>query len=77
VSQIPALLRRIRELRGWTQTKLAAKLGVTANTVARWERGEVQPHPLRVPQLERALREAERWAAQRLRPPKALRRIGA
>lgn len=34
-------LRHYRLQAGLTQAGLAAKLGVTANTVARWERGEV------------------------------------
>jgi DNA-binding transcriptional regulator YiaG len=34
-------LRRIRDRLAWTQTELAVRLGVTRNTVARWERGEV------------------------------------
>jgi DNA-binding transcriptional regulator YiaG len=33
-------LRAIRKKLGWTQVELAAALRVTANTVARWERGE-------------------------------------
>lgn len=34
-------LRAIRDKHGWTQVQLAEKLGVTPNTVARWERDEV------------------------------------
>jgi DNA-binding transcriptional regulator YiaG len=34
-------LRRIRDRLGWTQTEMAEALGVTRNTVARWERDEV------------------------------------
>ena len=34
-------LRTIRDKHGWTQVQLAEKLGVTPNTVARWERDEV------------------------------------
>lgn len=39
-------LRAWREARGLLQTQLAALLGVTSNSIARWERGEVAPvHP--------------------------------
>ena len=34
-------LRRIRKRLGWTQVQLADRVGVVANTVARWERNEV------------------------------------
>ena len=36
-------IRQLRDQAGWTQVELAERLGVTANTVARWERGEVSP----------------------------------
>ena len=35
-------LRTIRDKLGWTQVQLAEVLGVTPNTVARWERDEVR-----------------------------------
>ncbi len=56
----PQDLVRIREGMRWTQTQAAAKVGVSANTWARWERGEVAPHPLRAPHLQRLLRQADR-----------------
>ena len=34
-------LRAIRDKLGWTQVQLAEVLGITPNTVARWERDEV------------------------------------
>jgi DNA-binding transcriptional regulator YiaG len=34
-------LRRIRNRLAWTQTEMAVRLGVTRNTLARWERSEV------------------------------------
>jgi DNA-binding XRE family transcriptional regulator len=37
--EVLALRRRM----GWTQTDLAARVGVAPNTVARWERGEMIP----------------------------------
>jgi hypothetical protein len=35
------------------------------NTWARWEEGSVKPHPLRVPILEKLLRQVERREAKR------------
>jgi transcriptional regulator with XRE-family HTH domain len=38
-------IRRIREQRGWTLEELAERMGVSANTVRRIERGQSQrPH---------------------------------
>jgi putative transcriptional regulator len=34
-------IRVLREKLGWTQMVLAKAIGVTSNTVARWERGEM------------------------------------
>ncbi len=34
-------LRKIRSRLGWSQATLGRRLGVTENTAARWERGEV------------------------------------
>jgi transcriptional regulator with XRE-family HTH domain len=34
-------IRALREKMGWTQMALAEAIGVTSNTVARWERGEM------------------------------------
>ena len=50
-------LRDHRRTRGWTQRACAAALGVTPNTVARWERGEV-----RIPALVGALLQTQRAA---------------
>ena len=36
-------IRELREANGWTQEQLAERVGTHANTVARWERGEVEP----------------------------------
>lgn len=39
------MLKAERELRGWSQSKVAELLGTTAKTVGRWERGETMPYP--------------------------------
>lgn len=39
-------LIRQRELKGWSQEKLAEVVGTTAKIVGRWERGESKPTPL-------------------------------
>ena len=56
----PNELRRIRQGMRWTQVEAAAKVGVAGNTWSRWEEGLVKPHTLRIPQLQRLLRQAER-----------------
>ena len=40
-----ARLRRERELRGWSQEKVAEEVGTTQKIVSRWERGESIPVP--------------------------------
>lgn len=49
----PALARAIRKAAGATQAEVAAALGVSQPTVARWEAGTRRPSP----------DEAERYAA--------------
>jgi len=55
-------LRAERRRRGLTQAELADALGVSANTIARWERGEM-PTPGRM--LDLAMRAIERPASRR------------
>lgn len=40
-----ALLKRARELRGWSQARVAEEIGTTALNVGRWERGTSMPYP--------------------------------
>ena len=47
-------LRTERQRLGLSQARLADALGVTANTVARWERGEMR---IALPQVEAAIRD--------------------
>jgi tetratricopeptide (TPR) repeat protein/transcriptional regulator with XRE-family HTH domain len=39
------LLKNERELRGWSQAKIAEALGINARTVIRWEKGQAIPYP--------------------------------
>ena len=39
------LLKRERELRGWSQARVAEEIGTTAMNVGRWERGTSMPYP--------------------------------
>lgn len=41
----PAILRRERTLRGWSQADVAARIGSDPKTVGRWERGRTSPSP--------------------------------
>jgi transcriptional regulator with XRE-family HTH domain len=36
---VPLLIRERRDRRGWSQGELADQVGVTRNTINRWERG--------------------------------------
>ena len=38
-------IKQLRKAVGYTQAKLAEEVGVTANTVARYERDELNPSP--------------------------------
>ena len=38
-------IKDLRKALGYTQAKLAEEVGVTANTVARYERDELKPSP--------------------------------
>ena len=40
------ILVQARLRRGWTQTELAEKMGVTKKTIFRWENGSTLPLPL-------------------------------
>jgi transcriptional regulator with XRE-family HTH domain len=38
-------IKRLRKALGYTQARLAEEVGVTANTIARYEREELSPSP--------------------------------
>lgn len=51
----PEVLRRERELRGWTQEQLAARVGVEVKAVRRWESGISFPRPYTRQKLSKIL----------------------
>ena len=54
-TDIPLLIRELRERTGLTQEKFAAKLGVTFPTINRWENGRARPSPLAIQKIEELL----------------------
>lgn len=49
------ILRSAREAHGWTRVQLIAELGVSEETLKRWEYGHVKPTPDDVGNIERIL----------------------
>lgn len=49
------VLRRRREERGWGQAEIADRLGVTQQTVSRWENGDSLPRPRRLLEIAELL----------------------
>jgi len=50
--QTSELVQALRHRLGLSQEKLAARLGVSFQTVNRWERGRVNPSPMAMKLLE-------------------------
>jgi len=44
-------LKYCRNRKGWTQEQLARNIGVSLNTVQRWESGKTHPSPLAMEKL--------------------------
>lgn len=50
-------IKYLRKVKGWTQEQLARNLGVSLNTVQRWEMGKTKPSPLAKEKLEAIFQE--------------------
>lgn len=48
---VSKLIHELRQLTQMTQVQLAAALGVSYETINRWENGHIQPSPLAVKQI--------------------------
>jgi transcriptional regulator with XRE-family HTH domain len=55
-TDIPRLVRELRDRTGLTQEKFAARLGVTFPTINRWENGRARPSPLAMEKIQALLR---------------------
>ena len=51
MDNLPDKLRFYRHARGWSQEQLARYIGVSLNTVNRWESSKSQPSPLALERL--------------------------
>ncbi|MEE8472229.1 MAG: helix-turn-helix transcriptional regulator [Dehalococcoidia bacterium] len=55
---MPKLAGKIKQFRvskGWSQERLARDIGVSLNTVQRWESGKTVPSPLAMEKLQKLL----------------------
>jgi putative transcriptional regulator len=57
VDQFVNKLKLYRTRKGWTQEQLARNLGVTLNTVQRWESAKTHPSPLAMEKLNVLLKD--------------------
>lgn len=53
--QLASKIRQCRGRKGLTQEQLARKIGVSLNTVQRWESGKTTPSPLAMEKLQSLL----------------------
>ncbi len=65
-NNFPVLILTLRKRLGLSQEKLAAKLGVSFQTVNRWERGRTQPSKLALQVIKQQLIEMEQEGADLL-----------
>ena len=57
VESLSERIKYFRKVKGWTQEQLARNLGVSLNTVQRWEMGKTEPSPLAKEKLRAVFQE--------------------
>jgi putative transcriptional regulator len=55
MNKLARKIRQCRDVKGWTQEQLARNIGVSLNTVQRWESGKTRPSPLAMEKLQELL----------------------
>ena len=58
-SDLPTLIRTLRQHLGLSQEKFAAQLGVSFQTVNRWERGRTKPSQLAMNAIQQKFSEMD------------------
>jgi len=56
--KVGQFVRELRQLTGLTQEQFGMKIGVSYETISRWENGRMQPSSLAFKQLEQLIRES-------------------
>lgn len=51
MTEFKTKLQKLRHAKGWTQETVAERLGVTAQTVSKWERGLLSPDISLLPKI--------------------------
>lgn len=59
-------LKQLRKRKGWSQEELARNLGVSLNTVQRWEMGKNKPSNLAIEKIQGLLKEVAEKAQLKL-----------
>lgn len=55
MTKLAGKIRQCRKRKAWTQEQLARNIGVSLNTVQRWESGKTRPSPLAMDRLQELL----------------------
>ena len=67
MSELARKIKQCRGLKGLTQEQLARSIGVSLNTVQRWESGKTRPSPLAMEKLQSLLEDVLQGDQLRLR----------